>query len=82
MWNIFKFFFFWFWLGVGAVVLFWLFGLTTAPQVVTAPGESVPMTGSSVGMLLGFIVAFFMCIPAYFLARPEREESEYDPDAY
>jgi hypothetical protein len=71
MWSVFKFFFIWFWLGVASVVGWWFLALLTAPPVVTGSHGDPSVSGGALGMFVGFVLAFFMCIPAYFLARPK-----------
>jgi hypothetical protein len=70
MWNVLKFFFVWFWLGVAAFVFCWALAAYTAPPLVGDPLTFTAMPGSVLGMVLGCVVAVFMCIPAYFIARP------------
>jgi len=78
MWNVFKFFFLWFWLGVGSVVAWMVLAALTAPAVVTGSHGGAPVSGQTLGTIAGLICAFFMCIPAYFLARPKRNPSRVD----
>jgi hypothetical protein len=75
MWNIFKFFFVWFWLGFGA----WFLSVVIAPptvwEKVLANGRHVVKPGDPGGTVVGLVLGFVMCIPAYFIARPKRAVS-------
>lgn len=78
MWNTFKFFFAWFWLGVTSVVAWMVLAVWSAPTVVTGSHGGPPVSGVGLGAMVGFVFAFFMCIPAYFIARPKRDPVQRD----
>jgi hypothetical protein len=73
MWNVLKFFFVWFWLGVAAFIGAWALAAYTAPTFVVDPRTGIGLPGQMLGLVLGCVLAVFMCIPAYFIARPHTE---------
>lgn len=74
MWNVFKFFFLWFWLAVAALVFWFALIAITTSGPMDAPLVPGSATGGMVAIGLGSVTGFLMCIPAYFLARPKRDD--------
>lgn len=71
MWNVLKFFFVWFWLTVASVAAWYWLSVETEPKRLLVQGRYVAAHPGPDGVIPGLIMGFFMCIPAYFLARPK-----------
>ena len=72
MWNVFRFFWYWAWLTIGSIVVWLVLAALTAPGGGHASVSPGGPSGFLVATIAGLITGVFMCVPAYYFARPKR----------